>query len=183
MLASSKPLFTECLHSIREGVGLFLRFWGLSKKGPDMSGMVAGPKDGRSLPWRRAQLQVKSRSHACITLAQGRARCRRAGGRPPCACQRGKLLCEPRGVDPQGWTNCWSCPPAHGAYSSTSPSSVSPPAPQCMLPPCPWRGQDIERRSAVYTFQNGQPCRVMGESDRVTRQARILPRVLKGDIP
>lgn len=58
-----------------------------------------------------------------------------------------------------------------------------PPAPRCMLPPCPWRGQDIERRSTVYTFQNGQPCRVMGESDRVTRQARILPRVLKGDIP
>lgn len=27
----------------------------------------------------------------------------------------------------------------------------------------------------MYTFQNGQPCRVMGESDRVTRQACILP--------
>lgn len=47
----------------------------------------------------------------------------------------------------------------------------------------PWQRQDPERISAVYTFQNGQPCRVMGESDRVTRQARILPRILKGDIP
>lgn len=46
----------------------------------------------------------------------------------------------------------------------------------------PRQKQDTERISAVYTFQNGQPCRVMGESDRVTRQARILPRILKGDI-
>lgn len=35
----------------------------------------------------------------------------------------------------------------------------------------------------MCTFQNGQPCRVMRESDRVTRQACILPCVLKGHIP
>lgn len=76
-----------------------------------------------------------------------------------------------------GRMTCWS------RVLRMEPGSVSPPTLRCMLPPWPWRGQDIERRRTVYTFQNGQPCRVMGESDRVTRQACILPRVLKGDIP
>lgn len=160
-----------------QGERAFLRLsGGAGDKGSDKLRKAAGPKEGRSLPWRRAQLQVKSRSHACITLAQGRARGRHTGGTPPRSCIPRKAPVWPERIRPAEPDKLLE-PPA----GPRSPA-VSPPAPRCMLPPCPWRGQDIER-STVYTFQNGQPCRVMGESDRVTRQACILPRVLKGDIP
>lgn len=35
----------------------------------------------------------------------------------------------------------------------------------------------------VYTFENCQPCRVMGDPNRITRQTCILPSILKRDIP
>lgn len=45
------------------------------------------------------------------------------------------------------------------------------------------RDTQPRREHEVCTWQDCQPCRVKGDPDRVTRQARILPRVLKGDIP
>lgn len=41
----------------------------------------------------------------------------------------------------------------------------------------PWRGR------AVCTWQNCQPCRVKGYPNRVTRQARVFPSILKSYIP
>lgn len=39
------------------------------------------------------------------------------------------------------------------------------------------------RERAVYTWQNCQPCRMKGYPDRITRQARVLPSILKSYIP
>lgn len=38
--------------------------------------------------------------------------------------------------------------------------------------------EERERRG-VYTFENCQPCRVMGDPNRITRQTCILPSILK----
>lgn len=132
----------------------------------------------------RARLQVSSRFHACIALAKGESQMRVCRWEASVFLQNEDSSWESRGDSTLKLSDKSPGPPA-GPRSPPlylSRLCVSP-SPQCMLPPCPWRGQDIERRSTVYTFQNGQPCRVMGQSDRVTRQARILPRVLKGDIP
>ena len=75
MLTSGKPLHSEHLYSVTGGTSR--RLQGASDKGVAESRKTAGPEEGRSLPWRRARLQVRSRSHACITLAPGRD-----GGRP-----------------------------------------------------------------------------------------------------
>lgn len=45
------------------------------------------------------------------------------------------------------------------------------------------RGKKPWRRRAVYTWQNCQPCRVKGYPNRITRQARIFPSILKSYIP
>lgn len=44
--------------------------------------------------------------------------------------------------------------------------------------------EDRRRASAAGagTWQHHQPRRVMGKPDRIARQTRVLPRVLKGDI-
>lgn len=39
------------------------------------------------------------------------------------------------------------------------------------------------RKRAVYTWQNCQPCSVKGYPNRITRQACILPSILKSYIP
>lgn len=44
------------------------------------------------------------------------------------------------------------------------------------------RREERERKGrgrGVYTFENCQPCRVMGDPNRITRQTRILPSILK----
>lgn len=38
-------------------------------------------------------------------------------------------------------------------------------------------------KKAVYTWQNCQPCSVKGYPNRITRQACILPSILKSYIP
>lgn len=47
------------------------------------------------------------------------------------------------------------------------------PGPQCIH----WKGGRKGR--GVYTFENCQPCRVMGDPNRITRQTCILPSILK----
>lgn len=183
LLASSKPLFTWCLHSVKEGGGPFLRHLGLAKRGQKNQGWLLDPRMEGACPGEQLGCRLNPDPMHALHWPRGEPEADVQVGGLCVPAKRGKLLCELRGTDPPGWRNCWSHPLAHRPCSSTPPGSVSPQAPQCMVPPCPWRGQDIERRSTVYTFQNGQPCRMMGESDRVTRQARILPRVLKGDIP
>lgn len=68
------PPFRAPTFSYRGSLSETSEGWG---KGVAESRKTAGPEEGRSLPWRRARLQVRSRSHACITLAPGRD-----GGRP-----------------------------------------------------------------------------------------------------
>lgn len=102
---------------------------------------------------------------------QGRARY-------TCAGEAATSLPENPGTPPA----CASKSEPKGQRADGSRPFLALPSP-VMDAPLPWQRQDTERIGAVYTFQNGQPCRVMGQSDRVTRQARILPRILKGDIP
>lgn len=49
------------------------------------------------------------------------------------------------------------------------------PGPQCIR----WKGGRKGRGRGVYTFENCQPCRVMGDPNRITRQTCILPSILK----
>lgn len=45
------------------------------------------------------------------------------------------------------------------------------------------KGKKPWRERAVYTWKNCQPCRVKGYPNRITRQARIFPSILKSYIP
>lgn len=45
------------------------------------------------------------------------------------------------------------------------------------------KGEKPWRERAVYTWQDCQPCRVKGYPNRITRQARIFPSILKSYIP
>lgn len=174
VLCKQQAPFTECLHLLRGGMGP--RLAEPAKKDWTNWGRLLDPRREGAWPAGEPGCRLTPDPMHASHWPRGEADAGIEVGGLRVPAKRGQILCELRGFDTQGWTTCQG-------HSSTSPGSVSPPAPQCMLPPCPWRGQDIERRSTVYTFQNGQPCRVMGQSDRVTRQARILPRVLKGDIP
>lgn len=176
LYGSCKLLLAKSMYPWRRGPWLFL---GLAKEDSIIQTLCtkwmredAIPKDGRSLCWK-AQMRGKPRAHTCITSARERER--------QIYMCKGRLLCHfleiqelpllvPQSLSRKGYTADGSRP------FLPLPSPVM----DALLP---WQRQDPERIGAVYTFQNGQPCRVMGESDRVTRQARILPRILKGDIP
>lgn len=82
-LPRASPSFQGAYVQLQGERALLRLLGGAGDQGSDKLRKAAGPKEGRSLPWRRAQLQVKSRSHACIALAQGRARGRHTGGTPP----------------------------------------------------------------------------------------------------
>lgn len=148
-LQAVSPSLQSAYIQLEEEWGPFLRLWGLAKR---IQQVKAGcwTEGWKEPAWRRARLQVKSRSQACIALAKGRARCRCAGGGLRVPAKRGKLPCEPRGFDPPGWTNCWSRLRAHGAHPSTSPGSVSR-SPAMHAPPVPVvRAGHREEKYSVY---------------------------------
>lgn len=76
-----------------------------------------------------------------------------------------------RGALPQG------APAAGQPHSTHRPTprgqGTLSPGPQCIH----WKGG--RKRRGVYTFENCQPCRVMGDPNRITRQTCILPSILK----
>lgn len=43
--------------------------------------------------------------------------------------------------------------------------------------------EENHEKIAVYTWQDGQPCRMKGYPNRITRQACIFPSILKSYIP